>query len=227
MSDTAIYLILDGSGSMSGTKHEVVQGVNDFIDEQKVDAAKTNDVTILSLTSFDTNVNEVYVQEDISLVNHVSTADTFLGGGTALLDAIGRTLTKAEDNPANKNLVVIYTDGEENSSHEFTKEDIEKLIKKFDATGKWQFIYLGAEFADFQKDQVYTTLSVAGSTGSMNTNKAATRGTFSRMSQGASYYRGTTDAQAQQLKDRGGLIVASTEDAGVDWESVEDKDEQK
>lgn len=225
MADTNIYLIIDGSGSMSSQKHDVVKGINEFIKEQQDDARATGDPTTLWLTSFDSNVHQVYDGEDISLVNPVSVTDTYLGGGTALLDAIGRTLTNAEDNSASRNLVVIYTDGQENQSSEFKHEEIKNLIEKLDKTGKWQFIYLGAEFGDFQKDRAFAAVASASGSSSLNTSKSNVSGTWSNVSQTANYYRSATPDQVTTLSDRGGLLAASGEDANVDWEAVEDKND--
>lgn len=218
MTDTAIYMIIDGSGSMSGSKKEVVKGVNEFIVEQQVESAKMGSTTDFTLTVFDSKVSEVYTQEDISLVNPVSVSDTFLGGGTALLDAIGRTLTKAEDNSASRNLVVIYTDGEENTSREFSSDDVKKLIDKLDLTGKWQFIYLGAEFAEFSQDRAYAAVASSVNTSSVNTNKASTVGAFGNVSKTFSYMRSATADTYSNLSNReGGLMGAAVEDADVNW----------
>lgn len=227
MADQNIYVIIDGSGSMSGVKHDVVKGVNEFIKEQQDDVAKTGLSVLFSLTTFDSNVMEVYSAEDITLVNPVILKDTFLGGGTALLDAIGKTLTNAEDVAAPRNIVVIYTDGEENSSHEFKLEEIGKLIEKLEATGAWQFIYLGAEFGAFQEDAVYgvTASATGGRMSSMNTSKGQVTNTFKNLSGTASLYRNATDAQVQDYATEDGLVVAAAA-AGIDWDAVKDEDKE-
>lgn len=222
MADTGIYMVIDGSGSMSDVKNEVVQGINEFIDEQKQEALNTGDSTILSLVSFDSNINEVYMGEDISLVSHVTLNDTYLGGGTALFDAIGRTLTRAENDGAKRNVVVIYTDGEENQSTEFNHKDVEKLLKKYDKTGDWQFIYLGAEFGAFQTSASYGAMASSASTSGLNTSKASTMGTFKNVSQTINHYRTLTDSDRHSLNTRGGL-VADAAVAGVDWDSVKEE----
>jgi hypothetical protein len=209
---------------MSDVKKEVVKGINDFIKEQQDDVKGTSDVVVFSLTSFDTNVQEIFVKEDISLVKPVNVKQTFLGGGTALFDAIGRTLTKAEDDAALRNIVVIYTDGEENSSKEFTKDQIEELVEKLSDTGNWQFIYLGAEFADFQEDSAFIAVAAGGggSFAGINTAKSNVAGTWANVTQTANYHRNANDAQYGTINTRGGLINASKQDVDLDWDSVEE-----
>lgn len=185
MADMEIFMIIDGSGSMTGVKHDVVNGVNDFIKEQQDSAKNTGDDVRFSLTAFDSNIHEVYVLEDIDFVNPVTVADTYLGGGTALYDAIGQTISKADDNGTPK-LVVVYTDGHENQSREFKAEDIKKIISDFEATGDWQFVYMSAELADFAQPQ-----EMGFAAGNVITG--ATRGTtnahFHKLSNSAAIYR--------------------------------------
>lgn len=65
---------------------------------------------------------------------------------TPLYDAIGHTLAAArKDAPAGcKKLCVILTDGLENSSKTFTRQQIYALIKDCEQEG-WRFVSLGAD----------------------------------------------------------------------------------
>ena len=73
-------------------------------------------------------------------------------GTTALLDAIGRTIntigerldkTSEPDRPG-KVLIVILTDGLENASQEFKRNQIYSMIKHQREKYAWEFIFLGA-----------------------------------------------------------------------------------
>ena len=72
-------------------------------------------------------------------------------GSTALLDAIGLTIQKlvsvqkntAEEYRAENVMFVIITDGEENSSREFSAERVKKMIETEKKYG-WEFVFLGA-----------------------------------------------------------------------------------
>jgi hypothetical protein len=69
---------------------------------------------------------------------------------TALYDAIGESVNfQLEQNPKNV-LVVILTDGEENSSQKYTKSDIKKLLKKMEKENGWKIMYLGANQDSFK-----------------------------------------------------------------------------
>jgi hypothetical protein len=75
-----------------------------------------------------------------------------VGGGTALLDAIGRTIHKIgnaqrhthDDYRAEKVLFVIITDGEENASREYSSDKVKAQIERQKSRYGWEFIFLGA-----------------------------------------------------------------------------------
>ena len=77
--------------------------------------------------------------------------DYDVSGCTALLDAVGSTVKKVEniqerlpeEMKAEKIIFVITTDGQENSSQEYTAGMVKKMIERNQEKG-WQFLFLGA-----------------------------------------------------------------------------------
>ena len=67
------------------------------------------------------------------------------GGCTALLDAVDSTVAGVEQKAsvAEKVLTVLLTDGEENSSREYTLAQIKSLIEHNEKEGHWTFVFLG------------------------------------------------------------------------------------
>jgi len=210
----SIFFILDGSGSMSGVQDDVIGGVNEFIELQKKEPGQTT----FSLTVFDTSVNKVYDAEPIANVKEVNRAITFRGGGTALLDAVGKTLADAEGaNLPGKKLVVIYTDGHENSSTEFKNDDIKKLISRLEQQGDWTFTYMSADVDNFDNARA---IGVAAGNYVM-TSSGTTRGNFSTLSRASTAHRvsptmssknfaeeyNVNAAEAAILQEQGGLVL--------------------
>ena len=78
-------------------------------------------------------------------------------GNTALNDAIGITVRKVEhDNSAvNKIVTVIMTDGEENSSREWSLDGVRALIEQTEKEGRWTFIFMGAGLDAWAQGQAY------------------------------------------------------------------------
>lgn len=144
---TRIIFILDESGSMSPRTQMVLDGVNEYINRLKAENRNNLDLYRLSIYKFDTRYRGIYEELPLAQVepinlNHYNAA---YGGSTALLDAVGRTLTMAGIGPNLKNLVIINTDGFENASHEFDKGRVAQLVREREESGMWTFVFLGAK----------------------------------------------------------------------------------
>ncbi|MDR2895292.1 MAG: VWA domain-containing protein [Propionibacteriaceae bacterium] len=142
---TDITVVLDRSGSMATIKTDMEGGFNHFIAEQAKDPGDCR----VSLAQFDTDYETVYSQRPIG---QVPALDLQPRGGTALLDAMGRSINEtgqrlaamAEADRPGVVFFVIITDGCENSSKEFSSEQIKQLVERQENTYGWQFTYLGA-----------------------------------------------------------------------------------
>jgi uncharacterized protein YegL len=146
---TSILLILDRSGSMSSCHKDLVGGVNFFIEEQKKIEGECN----VSVVGFDTVNEDVVWNVPISFVPEFTTTKDFVPrGGTALYDAIGYAVDKLgkdlaetpEEERPSKVIVVIYTDGEENSSRLLNSEQVKNKITHQQEKYAWEFVFLGA-----------------------------------------------------------------------------------
>lgn len=141
---TLINFVLDETGSMSSVKPETIKGFNEYVDGLQ---EQGNDVS-MTLTLFNTSKVEVrFVNKPIKDVPHLDNETYQPNNGTPLYDAIGKTIAKMEHESKNKSqaiLVVVMTDGEENSSIEYKQQDILKLINEKTKDG-WTFAYLGAD----------------------------------------------------------------------------------
>ena len=141
---TYINVILDKSGSMQSVLTDTIGGFNTWLDAQR----KAKGSQSLALTLFDTGL-ERSNYDDLMACPHLTKKTYVPSGMTALLDAIGVTI-KAVPVKAKKVLVVIITDGYENSSREYTRDAIKELIKERELEG-WTFAYLGASQAGFDE----------------------------------------------------------------------------
>ena len=149
---TMICLILDRSGSMGGREKDVIGGVNAFIDEQK----KLPDPATIAFVRFDTEAIERFRDmSNLAECKPLTVADFQPRGGTPLLDAIGQTIVALDEDwkreQPERAICVIVTDGEENSSRKYKKEQIKQLIQARQDSGKWAFIYLGANVDAFHE----------------------------------------------------------------------------
>ena len=178
-----ICLILDRSGSMQGRENDVIGGVNSFLDEQK----KLPDPASIAFVRFDTDATERFrPMQALAECHPLTKADYQPRGGTPLLDAIGKTITDLDEDwkreQPERAIVVIVTDGEENASREYKKAKIAEMIKARQDSGKWAFIYLGANVDAFQE------------AGSMGINAANTAGYQNTVMGTKSMYAATSNA---------------------------------
>lgn len=140
---TELVFILDKSGSMSGLESDTIGGFNAMLNKQKGVEGECFITTAL----FDNTYELLHDHLPIKAVNPLTEKEYCVGGSTALLDAIGRTVHTIENvqrhMKAEQILVVIITDGQENASREYSSDAIKEMIKA-KQQDKWEFLFLGA-----------------------------------------------------------------------------------
>ncbi|MBE6502138.1 MAG: VWA domain-containing protein [Methanobrevibacter thaueri] len=136
-----LIFVMDRSGSMGGSESDTIGGFNSFIEREKEKSLNTRVTTVL----FDDQYEVLYKRKAIGEVAELTKNEYWVRGCTALLDAIGRTINTLDKEIDNKVLFVIMTDGLENASREFSKEQIRNLI----SSHNWEFIYIGANIDSY------------------------------------------------------------------------------
>lgn len=148
-----ITFVIDESSSMCYDRENVRNGFNTFMEEQRKEIK--GDATF-SLYKFNREVTNVFFMEDVKNIPNLNRDNYWPNGSTALYDAIGIAVDETgkklasmreEDRPS-KVIVVIMTDGEENSSNTYSLSRIQEMISLQEKTYSWKFVYLGAELAD-------------------------------------------------------------------------------
>jgi hypothetical protein len=150
---TEIVTILDRSGSMRNLIYDTIGGFNNFIEEQKKLPGEANVTTVL----FNYRYELLHDRVNLKYVKPITDKEYFVGGSTALLDVVGKTINtigatlnamKEEDRPS-KVIMLIITDGEENSSKEFNKDQIKEMVERQQNVYNWQFLFFGANIDSF------------------------------------------------------------------------------
>lgn len=85
---TELVFILDRSGSMSGLEADTIGGFNSMLSKQKEEEGEA----VISTVLFDSNVTVLHNRRNIKEVEKLTSKDYFVGGSTALLDAVGSTI---------------------------------------------------------------------------------------------------------------------------------------
>jgi len=118
-----IYYLIDSSGSMEERKLQVVDGLNEFLDTQR------SMTSIISMYTFSNTIETVFEKESIVNIRRFENDQYQPHGSTSLYDALGILLEeKMEWNT--KNILIVLTDGEDNSSYKYTIYRIRQLLKE-------------------------------------------------------------------------------------------------
>ena len=135
-----LVFILDKSGSMIDLVDDTIGGFNSYIEKEK----EKGENILVTLILFDTEYTVLYSRKPISEVEKLTRDEYFACGCTALLDAIGRTVT-TYDRVVNSAMCVITTDGYENSSREFNRDQIKDMVQN----SGWEFVFIGADIDSY------------------------------------------------------------------------------
>ncbi len=154
--NTHIVVLLDRSSSMSIIKTEMEHGLNNFINNQKLEEGKaTFSLYKFDYSDYDYSHDNLYTRSCIRgfeiIHNNIDIKDVPYchinpRGMTALYDAIGRAVALTEKNVKRNQKVVflIITDGKENASEKFTRTNISEMIRNKEEKKRWKFIFMGA-----------------------------------------------------------------------------------
>lgn len=186
---THITFIMDRSGSMEGLETDTIGGFNKFLNDQKQEPGDATLTTVL----FDNNFEFLHEWKNLFDISPMTHKEYFVRGSTALLDAMGRTISFVgkkldsmnEDEKPSKVIVIIITDGMENSSKEFSSEKIKEMVELQKNKYNWEFVFLGANIDAFLVGNSYGITATSNYT-------ATTRGTsvlYKNISKTVAQYR--------------------------------------
>jgi len=159
---TFIWIIADASGSMQHLHTTVIDGLNDFIAEQ---AAEPGDAKVTAVQfprkDRDSGIQTILPMSNVRTARRITGDDYEITGMTPLYDAIGTVIEKADSRlatraqqgkPTESQVVVIFTDGEENASTRFDRDGVFSMIEERKSRG-WVFVFLGANLEAFDEGE--------------------------------------------------------------------------
>jgi len=158
-------IVLDESGSMESIKQATLSGFNEIVQTVKaVEAQNTDQQHFVSLTTFNgVGIKQPIQAKPVAELQQLDENSYQPNASTPLYDAIGfscQTLLSQIDKQSPYHvLVTILTDGEENSSEEFSASAVKTLIEKLKKEN-WTFTYIGANH-DVEKNA--SSLSITNS----------------------------------------------------------------
>lgn len=144
--------VVDRSGSMSSIREQTFAGINTQIESVQNNGAREGIEVRASLLLFDTRgdgpkdwFSFVFFNKLSSEIQTLKWDDFVPSGMTPLNDAIAHGVSKVQEvlEPETQVQASIFTDGHENSSVEFKREQILKMISALTETN-WTFSFVGA-----------------------------------------------------------------------------------
>lgn len=213
---THVLVVIDRSGSMAGLVGDVRGGFNTFRAEMLAKEEAGDGRYRVTVALFDDHYELLANATPLAEVPELTEDNYYARGMTALLDAIGKTITDFEAattlGAGDQVLLVVQTDGAENSSKEFTSGHVMEMLRAREALG-WRTTYMGAGPQAWGQGStlgfgtnVNTAASGAATTRSYGVIAAAAAG----MSRGASY------AETQRIMNTAGVDADDSSDSGGD-----------
>ena len=159
---TYYHLVLDRSGSMDSCWLETKQVIDKQLEDLKrIQQENSNSALIFSYCGF----NQVLQFGERLMPVEQASLDwerIYPDGMTSLNDAIGESihylnqkLGTALTDPDADVIVLIMTDGLENSSKQYSATAVKTLMETCEQTGKWNFLFLGAGLEVTEVTQSY------------------------------------------------------------------------
>jgi Mg-chelatase subunit ChlD len=192
--NVSICIVLDRSGSMETCRLDALGAVNSYLRQVRDDADLTARVSVVL---FDTQgIDRIRDHVPIASCPDVTAEEYQPRGGTPLLDAVGHAagLLESRSERDIRSILVIMTDGHENSSREHTKETIAALLRRKQQENNWLVVYLGADHDAW--DQARHLGLMAANTASFNKMALAAAG--SALYKRSARYSKSGDVKADQ-----------------------------
>ena len=214
---TKLWFLLDRSGSMNALAQDVIGGFNTFVTDQ----ARGPGSAHLTLVQFDSEAPFEIIHDAVGIADVPElTTDIYSPRGmTPLLDAIGKLIEHADQrieartrsgHTAEDQLVVIFTDGLENSSRRYSQAKVAELISSRQEAG-WEFVFMGAN------QDSYLEAGRMGvsqeSISNFEPSAAGTSAAFQSISRATSEYRGKT--RMERTRDSGTFFGGTREAEAV------------
>ena len=141
-------IILDESGSMSSIKSSIINGFNELVQSLKgIEAQFPEQEHLISMVSFnDLNNKILHFADRVNKLDAINDSTYNPEAMTPLFDAMGFSISKLKKYLEGKDnysvLVTVLTDGEENSSKEYSGLAIKNLVDELKQQN-WTFTYIG------------------------------------------------------------------------------------
>ena len=136
------YILLDRSGSMEPQWEDTLGGINSYVKKLK----GKQDVFLAVFDQHGSKMEYEVVRDCArSAWKPVTSEEIYPRGGTPLNDALAETILRMLEDGGDRAVLVVMTDGFENSSSSYNIGAVSSLLKRIQKKD-WQTVFLGANF---------------------------------------------------------------------------------
>lgn len=144
---TVLTFVQDETGSMLDIQDQTMSAFNEYFKTLK----NTDDIGEVEVCIW--QFSDTFGQEEkvrsfykgaLAKVPELTFEEYRPRGNTPLLDAVGTALQQTEAINADRYLFIVQTDGLENASKDFSREQVAKLVAAKEASANWTIVFLGA-----------------------------------------------------------------------------------
>lgn len=192
-----VYLLVDRSGSMGGIWNEAIGSINGYVEKLPED-------THIQINLFDTVSHDVIRNSSKVEYKPIGSYEYQPRGGTPLYDAFGDLASTCRTINDPTSVIVVMTDGEENSSKKYTQGSVKDIIKDFEDNHKWPVIFLGANFDRAAVQRAYgATMGVSTMSYSRGMATGGMSAGMSHLADQTSDYAATGSTLSFSVDDKG------------------------
>lgn len=234
---TLLVVVLDETGSMRTVRDQTISGFNEFLDSQEDKALGETRVTLVKFNS--DRIDIPYSDKLIEEVPKLTRASYVPDATTPLYDAVARAIKDTEEkfrvsqqvlnklSGQDKNygpliIMAIITDGEENASREYNREQVFAMITDKKKMG-WAFVFMGSN-----QDSWSNASKMAFAQGAtINYAPTKMRAAFNGFSEATRNYRMVANVamdQTNNIEDYRRELTAAQENY---WQGRKTADEEK
>lgn len=188
-----LFIVLDRTGSMAPRWVETVSALNAFVEQ--IDDPDL----VVTLGAFDSTSHDL-LRDAVPRADYKPLAvdEVSPRALTPLYDAIGKMVVRAEADKSERKSILILSDGQENSSHEFTQAACKAAVERFKGAG-----YL-VTFIGMDIDAQHQAASVGVGYGqTVNTSTGSVRNSTRAMAVAASAYASSGRAATADVDSLG------------------------
>lgn len=180
---TLLVFVQDETGSMNSRRSATMSAFNEYFDTLKKDSKDFGKVTVhawqFSEAAGEDRVRQLH-RGTLAKVPKLTGNNYRPRGITPLLDAVGTAMQQADAANADRYLFIVQTDGLENASKDFEREQIAKMVSEKEADDNWTLVFLGAGISEWTKEAMAMG-AYAGSTASVPDTPQATHSSYSSL----------------------------------------------